>query len=386
MTSVLSSGLSRWRQRSSGSGGCTNDKCSVFRFIQVYPGGDSVLLEVVVVLMTSVLYSGLSRWRQRSSGSGGCSNDKCSVFSFIQVYPGGDSVLLEVVVVGMTSVLYSGLSRWRQRSSGSGGCSNDKCSVFRFIQVETAFFWKWWLFIQVETAFFWKWWVEQDEDTRDLYRSLVNSGQIEMIGGGWSMNDEAATHYHSTIDNFAWGLRRLDEAFGACGRPRVGWQIDPFGHSRETASIMAQMGFDGLLFARLDYQDKEARVNTSTMEMLWEASANLGESCGQGTVRKQGGGNTLAPMFEGEKKSVMYSFYGSPAGFCYDVECNDEPIIDNVHSTEYNVDNRVKDFLSYVNDHASHYVTDNILIPMGGDFQYQDAHINYKNMDKLIRY
>nr|CAD7399259.1 unnamed protein product [Timema cristinae] len=157
-------------------------------------------------------------------------------------------------------------------------------------------------FIQVETAFFWKWWVEQDEDTRALYRSLVNSGQIEMIGGGWSMNDEAATHYHSTIDNFAWGLRRLDEAFGACGRPRVGWQIDPFGHSRETASIMAQMGFDGLLFARLDYQDKEARVNTSTMEMLWEASANLGESCGQRTVRKQGGGNTLAPVLEGEKR------------------------------------------------------------------------------------
>ncbi|CAG2068158.1 unnamed protein product, partial [Timema podura] len=84
--------------------------------------------------------------------------------------------------------------------------------------------------------------------------------------------------------------------------------------------------------------------------------------------------------------SIMYSFYGSPSGFCFDVGCNDEPIIDNVHSTEYNVDRRVKDFLSYVNDHASHFVTDNILIPMGGDFQYQDAHINYKNMDKLIRY
>lgn len=38
------------------------------------------------------------------------------------------------------------------------------------------------------------------------------------------------------------------------------------------------MGFDGLFFGRLDYQDKAARESSKTMEMVWKGSANLGNS------------------------------------------------------------------------------------------------------------
>jgi hypothetical protein len=41
--------------------------------------------------------------------------------------------------------------------------------------------------------------------------------------------------------------------------------------------IVLKMGFDGLFFARLDYQDNDQRNNTKTMEMIWKGSANLGE-------------------------------------------------------------------------------------------------------------
>ena len=37
------------------------------------------------------------------------------------------------------------------------------------------------------------------------------------------------------------------------------------------------MGFDGLFFGRADYQDLDARHNEKTMEMVWKASANLGQ-------------------------------------------------------------------------------------------------------------
>lgn len=90
------------------------------------------------------------------------------------------------------------------------------------------------------------------------------------------MNDEAAVHYQSTIDQFTLGLRFLEDVLGKCARPKVGWQIDPFGHSREHASLLSQMGLDSLFFSRLDYRDKQKRLDSKTMDLLWRGSANLG--------------------------------------------------------------------------------------------------------------
>lgn len=106
---------------------------------------------------------------------------------------------------------------------------------------------------------------------------LVNGGRLEFAGGAWSMNDEAAAHYQSIIDQFTWGTKFLNDTFGECARPRIGWQIDPFGHSREQASLFAKMGYDGLFFARLDFQDRMKRKADKSMEMVWKSSANLGK-------------------------------------------------------------------------------------------------------------
>lgn len=72
-------------------------------------------------------------------------------------------------------------------------------------------------------------------------------------------------------------FRKLNDTFGKCGIPKIGWQIDPFGHSKEMASIFAQLGFDGLLLGRIDYQDKLRRFSTKTAEMVWRGSASLGK-------------------------------------------------------------------------------------------------------------
>lgn len=177
-------------------------------------------------------------------------------------------------------------------------------------------------FIYVESAFFFKWWREQTPELQDKVKMLVSEGRLEFIGGAWSMNDEATTIYQSTIDQFTWGLRRLNDTFGECGRPKVGWQIDPFGHSREQASLFAQMSFDGYFFGRLHYQDKARRLQNKEMEMVWQASDNLGEA---------------AEIFTG----ALYNTYSPPAGFCWDVLCSDEPFVDNKHSKDYNVDRLV---------------------------------------------
>ncbi|KAK7507628.1 hypothetical protein BaRGS_00001563 [Batillaria attramentaria] len=133
---------------------------------------------------------------------------------------------------------------------------------------------------------------------RHTVKKLVNTGQLEFILGGWCMNDEASTHYNAIIDQTHAGFEFLRENFGDCGRPRVGWQIDPFGHSREMASLFARFGFDSLYFGRLDYQDKDKRQNTTTMEMIWQGSPdNLGP---------------VSDLFTG----VLQNTYFPPNGFC----------------------------------------------------------------------
>ncbi|KAH8282663.1 hypothetical protein KR054_009022 [Drosophila jambulina] len=220
-------------------------------------------------------------------------------------------------------------------------------------------------FIQVETAFFAKWWQDQSETKKKLVKKLVNEGRLEFTGGAWSMNDEAAVNYQSVIDQFTVGLKFLNDNFGVCGRPRVGWQIDAFGHSREQASIFAQMGFDGQFFARMDQNDKNKRVDNLGLEMIWDASETLKEM----------------EFFTG----MLYNHYSAPPGFCFDSLCQDDPIIDG-KSYDNNVKSRIDDFLNYATNLAKYYRSSHIMVPMGDDFQYENAYMNYRNMDKLIKY
>ncbi|XP_050094316.1 lysosomal alpha-mannosidase-like [Anopheles aquasalis] len=221
-------------------------------------------------------------------------------------------------------------------------------------------------FIFVESAFMHKWYNEQTQEMQQTVKMLVNEGRLEFIGGAWSMNDEAAAHYQSIVDQFTWGLRFLNDTFGECGRPKAGWQIDPFGHSREQGSLFRQMGYDGLFQGRLDFQDKAERIAKQTMEMLWKTSGSLEDS----------------ELFT----SALYYIYAPPPGFCFDVLCNDDPIIDGTHSRDNNVREKIDLFLDTVRNVSKAYRSNNIILTMGEDFHYQDANMWFKNLDKLIKY
>lgn len=222
-------------------------------------------------------------------------------------------------------------------------------------------------FIQVETGFMWRWWKNKDDFMRNMTLSLINSGQLQFAGGGWSMNDEAATHFVSIIDNLEFGVNWLKDNLGDCSVPDIAWQIDPFGHSKEQARIFTDMGYKGLFFARIDHQDKDVRKENQLLQMIWE-----GEE-----------GDETKGIFTG----VFDDHYSAPNGFCWDILCTDEPINDDPTLQEYNVESRISDFIAQVKSHAQYYKNKNhLMFTMGDDFHYQNARMYYKNMDKLIEH
>jgi len=80
------------------------------------------------------------------------------------------------------------------------------------------------------------------------------------------MTDEACPTYEDIIENFAIGHKFAKDNFGV--KPRVGWQLDPFGHSNTNIRIFAEMGFDGWFMARIDSDDKNRRMNNKELEWI----------------------------------------------------------------------------------------------------------------------
>ncbi|XP_050270647.1 probable alpha-mannosidase At5g13980 [Quercus robur] len=222
-------------------------------------------------------------------------------------------------------------------------------------------------FIYVEQAFFQRWWRNQGEKIQHVVKQLLSSGQLEFINGGMCMHDEAATHYIDMIDQTTLGHRFIKEEFGIV--PRIGWQIDPFGHSAVQAYLLgAELGFDSLFFGRIDYQDRAKRINEKSLEFVWQGSKSLGSS---------------AQIFAG---AFPKNYEPPPGGFYYEVN-DDSPIVqDDINLFDYNVQERVDAFVAAAVSQANITRTNHIMWTMGTDFKYQYAHTWFQQMDKLIHY
>lgn len=125
-----------------------------------------------------------------------------------------------------------------------------------------------------------------------VYR-LVERGQLEIVTGGWVMNDEANTHYFAMTDQMieghTWLARHLpgqgERNWGGGGErerqgltysvlilgviPESGWAIDPFGHTPSMAYLLQRMGLSGMLIQRVHYSVKKRLAQSKELEFLW---------------------------------------------------------------------------------------------------------------------
>merc|ERR1719334_2557648 len=85
--------------------------------------------------------------------------------------------------------------------------------------------------------------------------------------------------------------------------------------------------------------------------------------------------------------SHHYRLHIEPAGFCFDVLCNDEPVNDDPTLEGYNVDAMVKMMKDRIDEEVGYYngpSAKHIMFTIGSDFQYQNAAQNFLNWDKMI--
>ena len=100
----------------------------------------------------------------------------------------------------------------------------------------------------------------EDENTNAIYFTDVACHYLDE-------ETCACPHYEDMINNMWHGHEWLQKKFGVI--PKIGWHIDPFGHSSANPRLFTDMGFDAWFFARLDYQDKEYREKDKSMNFLW---------------------------------------------------------------------------------------------------------------------
>ena len=225
------------------------------------------------------------------------------------------------------------LSTWRWPFSGAGGCNKQqKCN---------------------RQSGSWSMKVRECRRLTGRRSVLRKLGRLQFVSGGWSMHDEGVTHYNSIIDQHSLGAEFLRDQFGECGRPKLGWQIDPFGHSREVASLFAQVN----LVIRI-----LGSVHTNFADGLWWTllwtswpsrlrSTKSNENHGNDLERKcksrcvYGHVNDvhtslycaiftclrLLLMISGAQSwlftGILPKVYTPPDSFCFDYRCSDNPIM-----------------------------------------------------------
>ena len=90
------------------------------------------------------------------------------------------------------------------------------------------------------------------------------------------MHDEACPTYSDMLLNMMKGHHFIESNFGIT--PRIGWQLDSFGHSATSTRLFAELGFDAMFFSRGDIEDKERMLKNKEMEFIWRPSwSEVGE-------------------------------------------------------------------------------------------------------------
>ena len=211
-------------------------------------------------------------------------------------------------------------------------------------------------FSYVEMSFFKRWYDNQTDKIKQTVKNFIKEGRLEIINGGWVMHDEAGTYYKHLIDNMRIGLKFLKEEFNYT--PKIGWFIDPFGHSSANSHILSQMNFEKIVLTRIDYLEKKYLIENHNLEFFYDPF-DLGQNIFTHISYHHYNPRIILRHYPGDKK----------------IELNDEELKDVCEK-----------YYQEMLEERVGYRTNNILLYYGEDFAFNEADINYENIEMIMNY
>lgn len=238
-------------------------------------------------------------------------------------------------------------------------------------------------FIWSEISYLSKWWDIIDNPKKEAVKSLLQSGQLEIVTGGWVMPDEATAHYFALIDQLIEGHQWLERNLGV--KPRSGWAIDPFGHSPTMAYLLKRAGFSHMLIQRVHYSVKKHFSLEKTLEFFWRQNWDLGSVtdilCHMMPFYSYDIPHTCGPdpkiCCQFDFKRLPGGRYGCPWG------------VPPEAISPGNVQSRAQMLLDQYRKKSKLFRTKVLLAPLGDDFRYSEYtewDLQYRNYEQLFSY
>ncbi|KAL3624198.1 Alpha-mannosidase 2x [Castilleja foliolosa] len=239
-------------------------------------------------------------------------------------------------------------------------------------------------FIWEEMSYLERWWRDASDVKKESFTNLVQNGQLEIVGGGWVMNDEANSHYFAIIEQITEGNLWLNETVGVI--PRNSWSIDPFGYSSTMAYLLRRMGFENMLIQRTHYELKKELAWHKKLEYVWRQSWDTEETTDI-FVHMMPFYSYDIPHTCGPEPAICCQFdFARMRGFVYE-RCpwGEHP----VETDQENVKERALKLLDQYRKKSTLYRTNTLLVPLGDDFRYisiDEAEAQFRNYQLLFDY
>lgn len=220
-------------------------------------------------------------------------------------------------------------------------------------------------FIWAEMSYLSMWYNIADDNRKQKMKELIKNGQLEIVTGGWVMNDEANTHYFAMIDQMIEGHEWLSRTFGVI--PKTGWAIDPFGHTPTMAYLLKRMGLSNMLIQRVHYVVKKHFAEQKKLEFRWRQQWDSGSStdmnCHMMPFYSYDVPHTCGP----DPKICCQFDFGRLPGMRRNCPWGIQP----KKITKDNVAERTKVLLDQYRKKSKLFASDTLLVILGDDFRYQ---------------